>query len=463
MKLIFALGALLSSFLLAEVSLNVPAGSQAYDYLERLEALGCALPTLRSVGPQSAVDISTALSGDSARCKAPEWLLDERQVLMRPVPPTEIRADGFGAVSDRLQLVGIPASLWPLFPQRQNRPTVNGINLSTEFSLGTSSSTEEWGYAIALTPGVYFGRDVNSSLFGRFYLQEGYVKVGYHFSEFTMGRFARRFGHTRHGSLLYSSATAPMDQVEYALRPVVSSSLPFLGPMTFRAWFATQTEASGPAATKLIGAEWGVRPLRAWEVALAEVTQVGGEGVVDGRLGVSLALSSSLWIFNRFIKLSGQVLAERVTLSGPTPISLQGSLWFPRVGKTDVRFEYAKTSPQSYQDPVWLQGLTYRESPMGHPLGPDAQGAYLDIGLPPLFTWWRIELGGVYEARGVSFSGPRSPEVRIGGELSVGRRFGFSDVRVKAAFHTIRSPQYTPNTEADSLGIGAVYRYTFMY
>lgn len=454
---------LVASVSWAEVALNLSAGSQAYDYLERLEALGCAHPTLRSVGPQSAADISDALSGDFPRCKAPEWLLDERQVLMRPVPPTEIRADGFAAVSDRLQLVGLPASLWPLFSQRQNRPTVSGVNLSTEFSFGASSSTERWGYAIGLTPGVYFGRDTNSNLFGRFYLQEGYLKVGFQFSEMTVGRFGRRFGHFRHGSLLYSGAMAPMDQIEFAVRPVVPSSLPFLGPTTFRAWFATQTELVGPAVTKLVGAEWGIRPLRAWELSLAEITQVGGDGVVDGRLGVSLALSSSVWVFNRFAKLSGQVLAERLTLSGPPPVSFQSALWFPRLASTDISIEFARTALQSYQDPVWLQGLTYREAPLGHPLGPDALGAYLDVGLPPMFTWWRTELVGLYESRGVSLSGARSPETRVGGEVSVGRRFGFSDVRLKIAFHSIQNPQFVPNTEADSLGVGAVYRYTFMY
>ncbi len=459
----FLAAVLIASVSQAEVSLNVPAGSQAYEYLERLEALGCALPTLRSVGPQSAADISAALGGSSARCKAPEWLLDERQVLVRPIPPTEIRVDGFGAVSDRVQLVGLPAFLWPLFPQRQNRPTVNGMNLSTELALGMSSSSEVWGYAVAVTPGWYFGRDSNSSLFGRFYVQEGYFKLGHRFSELTVGRFSRRFGHSRHGSLLYSGAMAPMDQLEYALRPVVPSSLSFLGPTTFRAWFATQSESVGPASTKLLGAEWGMRPLRAWELALAEVTQVGGEGVVDGRVGVSLALSSSLWMFNRLVKLSGQTLIERLTVPGPTPFSFQGGLWFPNIGNTSVSFEFAKTSAQSYQDPVWVQGLTYRDSPLGHPLGPDAQGAYLDIGLPPLFTWWRAELAGLYESRGVSLSGARAPETRVGGELSVGRRFGLSDIRLKVAFHSIQSPQSIPNTEADSLGLGAVYRYTFMY
>jgi hypothetical protein len=462
----YVCGVLAASNAFADIATDLSAGSQGYSYVEKLEALGCALPTLRSIGPQSSFDIQAAVEGDieNSSCKAPEWLLDERQVLLQPVPPAEVRLDGFSAVEDRVALVGIPATLWPLFPLRHNRPTVNGINLSSEISLGTRSQTQGWGYAIAITPGFFLGRDTNTAFLGRFYIQEGYAKVGMGFAELLVGRYARRFGEVKHGSLLYSSAMAPLDTVEAVLRPVVPSGFfSFLGPTSVRAWLASQSENTGIRETLLFGAEWAFRPTRAWEFSLAQLAQFGGATGVPTPGNLSVAVNSSFWAFKKHLKLYGQFLAERL-LAGPgTPISYSGGLWFPKLGRWDLRLEAARTGAQSYQHPVWTQGLTYRGAPLGHPLGPDSQGLYLDVGLPPIATWWRSELGLVYEARGLSLAGATQSETRYGVQATLGRRFGLSDIHLKAAFHRLQNPQYVSGEEADLLGLGLVYRYTFLY
>lgn len=471
---------LFSPHLFATASQNVPSGNGSYSVVDKLEALGCAYPTFRSLGPQSFFDIRSAIDLPSEKvCNAPEWLLDERQLLLRPLWMPEFRSDGFVGPDDRLDLRGLSASLWPLFPLRQNRPTVNGVNLSNEIALSMRTGTEEWGYALSVTPGFYAGYDIRGVLLGRFYLQEGYAKISYGFSELTVGRYARRFGEARHGTLLYSGAAAPLDVIEYTLRPIVpGGGGAFLGPVSFRTWIGSQGgDDIAVPGTALWGIEFGLRPLSWWEIAFAELVQFGGAGSPAASVGdylsfplgfgasadrnISLALTTSVWFPRHWAKVYGQVLANQVGDGGAPSASFLVGLWAPKLGKWDFRVEYARTSAGAYQHPFWTQGLTFRGAPLGHPLGSDGEGAYFDIGLPPLFTWWHSEIGAIYEARGISLAGTQVPEQRYGVSLSTGRRFGYSDIEARAVYHQVHGAQYVPGQIADVFGVGALYRYSF--
>ncbi len=459
----FFAGFFLTAFAFGTASQNVPAGTGIYSYLDKLEALGCAYPTFRALGPQAFFDIQSALGKEvsGSGCSAPEWLLDERQLLVRPAWLPEFRSDGFVGPDDLLRFKGMSASLWPLFPQRQNRPTLNGVNLSNELALSMRTGTQTWGYALSATPGFYAGYDIRGVLLGRFYLQEAYVKLGYGFSELLVGRYARRFGDARHGSLLYSGAAAPLDVIEYALRPMVPpGTFSFLGPVSLRTWIGNQggAELAVPWAT-FWGLEWGLRPLQAWELAFAQLLQFGGNGA--NRPGnLTLAASTGIWLPRNRAKLYGQVLLSRVGESGVGPSFLAG-LWLPKLWRWDFRAEFVVIAKGAYQHPFWTQGLTYRGSSLGHPLGPDAQGLYFDVGLPPIFTWWHSDVGFLYEVRGLSLQGSEAPEKRYGVALTTGRRFGYSDIEAKAVYHQVHSFGYQSGQIADVFGVGATYRYAF--
>jgi hypothetical protein len=469
----------------AEVSPYLSSYSGAYENVEKLEALGCAYPTFRALGPQSFYDVRAALDWDAERtaCDAPEWLMDERQILIRPALALELRSDGFSALDDSVQLPGISASLWPTFPMRQNRPNANGVNLSNELFLSGRSGGQTMGYAASATPGFYAGYDTGGAVLGRFYLQEAYVKVGFGYSEISFGRYARRFGDARHGSLLFSGASAPLDTFEYALRPYVfGGPLQYLGPFSLRTWLGNQGDSAEVPGTQLWGFELGARPFSWWEFAFAQLFQFGGVGApylglgetltqliggggsgLSGRRHASLALYSGFWGPKHFVKGYGQVLWNRLGDSVSAPFSFQAGLWFPKLNKWDLRLEYARTGSGAYEHPFWRQGLTYAGSTLGHPLGPDGEGIYLDVGLPPISTWWHSEIGGLVESRRLTPGAGQATEKRWGITAAVQRRFGLSDLSLKLAYHQVTGSQYVNGSNIQVLGVGATFRYTFLY
>ncbi len=487
MRLARALGWLLlvGTAVHAQVTPFVPSGTAAYHHLEKLEALGCAYPTFRVLGPQSFSDLRAAVDWDSQNtsCAAPEWLLDERQLLLRPSPAAELSSVGFGAADDFIPLNGISARLWPMFPAREGRPSFNGLNLANELFIAASSGNADWGYAVAVTPGFFVGYDVDTSLNARFYLQEFQLKLGYGFAELTYGRYGRRFGNTRHGSVLFSAASAPVEVIEFGLRPIVLGGvLSHLGPVSFRTYLGGQGTSAYVPETRLWGVELGLRPFRWWEIGFTELFQFGGSGAPSLSVGETLqmalggggtglanrrnalvALHMGFWAPNHAAKLYGQILWDRVGDGNGGGSAGMAGLWFPKVGRWDFRLELARTGRQTYTHPIWKQGLTVRNSPLGHPLGPDAQGIYFDVGIPPIATWWHSEVGLLYEARSMNPPPGQATETRYGVFLSTGRRWGLSDLGITLAYHQVHGTQYLPGQIADVFGIGGQFRYTFFY
>ncbi len=466
----------------ASITPNVPSGSRAGEFVDKLEALGCAYPTFRSLGPQSYADVRAALdwNPDTTGCEAPEWLLDERQLLIQPsyLPQLDVSVNAIPA--DAVLLRNLPATVWPLFPQRENRALYSGVTMNTEVHLSGRGGGETLGYAMSATPGWAMGFD--TALRARLYLQEAYFKVGFGFSEMTVGRYGLRFGETKHGSLLFSGASAPLDLVEYALRPVVlGGAFSGLGPFSVRTFLTGYGADVSMPYSKLWGVEIGLRPFHWWEIAFAEVFQFGGVGSpslalgevaqmalagggtsLSGRRNASLILNMAFWAPARFTKLYGQILWSRAgDVSGSTP-SYLGGVWFPKLTGWDARFEYVHTAVTAYQHPIWTQGMTYRGGPLGHVLGPDGEGAYLDIGLPPIAKWWRSEVGLLYEARQIHPGAGLATETRYGVSLAVNRRWKLADVGLVMAYHQVHGAQYTPGVIADNFGAGMTLRYAFL-
>src|SRR4051812_28401489 len=77
---------------------DVPASSPVYEYLDRLEAYGCALPTFRAMRPLPYGNLFHAIPGQKVQtdengeqsqaapadaCAAPKWLLKMRELIRR--------------------------------------------------------------------------------------------------------------------------------------------------------------------------------------------------------------------------------------------------------------------------------------------------------------------------------------------------------------------------------------------
>ena len=462
------------------MTVPLPTGARANAYVEKLEALGCAYPTLRVLGPQSSGDLRAAVNWNeqSTACNAPEWLLDERTILLRPLPIAELRAEILGVPNDLVSLRGMAASLYPSFATRENRWVGRGGVVATEITVGMQNNARSWGYAISATPGFTAVSDFGSSTFARFYLQDFSLKLGMGFSELSFSRQLRRFGDTAHGALLYSAAAAPVDALEYSLRPVVGPGfLQYLGPVQFRTWVGGQSVTSGLQDTRLWGVEFALRPLRSLELGFAEVFQFGGTpsapGVGDflampflvgdaAKRAATVALHLGWWVPGHWAKVYGQVLWDKLGEASASGPSFLGGVWLPRLGRADFRFEIVSTDVSAYTHPTWTQGLSYRGSTLGHPLGPDALGVYADIEAPAIALWWRPQLRFALEHRARSIAGPGRPERRLGGAFELHRRWRFADFSLYVGYQNIQNAGYVSGQVDEALAAGLRLRYSFL-
>jgi hypothetical protein len=484
--LLFLLWATVAPDAQAKISANTPSYLPSYEDLDRLEAYGCAYPTYRALTPQASYDLHTAFVADSEEkpCQAPEWLLQERLFDARYPQPNELRIESVWLHNDLTPLLGTEALVTPLFPLRENRTTFNGPNLYTELTANTEVSLGEFGLALSATPGWLGALDDYRHFDGRFYLHEGYVKAGYRWAELTFGRMALRFGETAHGSLLLSAATQPIDLISFAIRPhLLGSFLDYLGPFTFETFLTPPATSAFVDNARLWGVEMGIRPFSWFELSLLELYQFGGDGVpgldlgeflrmlpygggsdLNARRNRNLGVDLAFWLPGHSAKLYSQLMFDNLDAVSnwlDRDMSVLTGLWLPRLGSWDLRLEYVHTVPDAYLSALYKQGFTYDSSILGHPLGPDAQGVYLDAGLPA-WALWRPTVGILYEQRGIHLSGQVSPESRYGFTAGAKKRWSAVEFDLQLAYHLIKNPLYEADAATPSaFAAFASWRYTF--
>ena len=479
------LGLFVSFSVQARTSTNVPAYFPNYDYLDRLEAFGCAYPTFRQFFPQTQYDLRSALAPDAEDqpCQAPSWLLKERQLLNRYPLQNDVRAEMVWLHNDLTPLLGTESAVTPLFDLRQNRTTFNGPNLYSEIHANAETQFGELGLGLSATPGWVGALDDYHALDGRFYLEEGYVKVGYHWTEVLLGRIGLRFGSTAHGSLLLSAAASPLDLVKFAVRPhLLGWIFDYLGPVAFETWVTQPVASQFVNGDRFWALQLGMRPFRWFELAFIEIFQFGGQGMpglgfsdflkmipygggsdLTGKRERTFATHLSFWFPQHLARLYTQFsFGELRSLGGDLSYLL--GLWFPRVGAADLRVEYIHTAPNAYQSATWQQGLTYQNSPLGSPLGPGGRGLYIDVGIPD-WEEWRPTVGFVHEARGVDSSAALAvaplPETRYGGTARLQKRWTAIEADVRLSYQLIQNPLYQQAPSVNAVAGYTSFRYSF--
>jgi hypothetical protein len=459
---------------------NIPVSDPIYEYLDRLEAFNCAYSTLRVFGPQTHQDLIAAVyvTEDQDRCEAPEWLLRERQILTRPLYALRVENRTVAVPDDFLLLSGTGGLISPVVPLREGRDTLGGVTSGTEILAQTGTQLSRVAIAAGVRPGWVGFIPEAVGMRGRFYLQEGYVKLGYGWSELTWGRVGLRFGQTKHGSLLFSGAAAPMDLIKYTLRPVVPGFAKFLGPVSVDAWWGRQDRRGLSQGANLAAIQLAMRPLHWLELGWAELFQFGGPLVptmtlgdfarmalylrddrLDLRRSRSMATHLGIWFPKRTAKLYTQTLFS--SLHSADDFSFLLGLWFPRVGSTQLRFEWVHTGQEPYHQSLFPNGLAYENSPLGHPLGPDGTGLYADFEFL-LFDQWRVEVGAQYESRGPGNSiAGRAAERRWGTSLTARKRWFEMELEASVVFQNSRNAGYQPGVTQDSLGAATRFSYSF--
>lgn len=477
-KTIFSL--LFSTIAIAKVAVYVPTGLPTYGFVEKLEAYGCAKPTLRVLAPLSHPELQSALiSDEKAECQAPEWLLLEREVLKFPIQPGEVKVR-LVTEYDRVPLLGQDASAHVPFNQLEGRTSFSGQQIYGEVFLG-SQGGQDFGFAASITPGFVGALDDTSHLQGRFYLHEGYLKVGYHQVELLYGRLHPEFGYTQHGSLFLSHDSKPQNMIKFSVRPhLLGTPFYLLGPFSFETWISGLGDASTRADSKLWASAIAFRPWTFLELGWLHAVQFGGAGApslefndvlktffysrapaLDQKRRESTAFHFGIWGPKKIAKVYTQLFFNQPgAVSGwlADDMALLAGLWFPKMGEAELRLEYVHVPPAIYAHSVWRQGWSTDGTSLGHGIGSDGEALYLDLGLPPISTW-RPTLSFAYEARNRSELTGLAMESRFGGGVKALKRWDKMELGAELKYQSITNFHYSLGENRNAIDLYTELRY----
>lgn len=469
---------------LAVVTPNVPIGSNYYDVVDQLEAYGCGYSTFRIVRPQTFEDLRNAVyvNKDEDGCQAPSWLLKERSVIFRQAYIPRVLIHSLFSDGDELPLLGTEARLFPTFPLRQGRPTYQGGNIFTEIELSSGGGGDgDFGYAVAWTLGWVGSYKNYQSFLGRLYSQDAYVKAGYKWTELLVGRLGVQFGGAKHGQLLLSGINDPITMAKFSVRPHFWANwLKWLGPISFDTWVGLLGESSFVNESKVWAITLGMRPAKWLEFAILQLYQFGGDTAPNLDVGDlfqmlyysgadklatkrnrSLGVAVDVWAPNQSAKLYTQLYWSELGEIRNwflDDISTLLGLWVPRLGSFDFRAEFVNTVPNAYKHSFWRQGLTREGSSLGHPLGPDAKGAYVDIGVSSLGDF-RPVLGVLWETRNQMQSSGLATETRYGAGLSLQKRWSRTRLVAQLQVHSVKNHQYIVGNDNEVFAFNSVLEY----
>jgi len=453
----------------ASISNDVPPILPNGEWVDRIEAHGCSARTFRAFQPQSHGDLLEALLlYAESDCQGPQWLLEEREILGRSYLQSEARLFTLLAADRPLGLLGQEASVDPYQPMREGRRAYGGSQIYGELNLNSQMvSGSEWGIALSVTPGFLLAHQNTSRLFNKFYLQEGYVKLGYRRTELVVGRIPERFGEAKNGNLILSGAHKPLDMIKFEVRPHWIKHLSFLGPVTFQSWLSPDKSEQGRRNASLWALQLGMRPFTFFEFGLLNLMHIGGEGsqsLTGSQRHQSTATHLAFWGPHQDFKLYHQLFFGKLNRMEnwiSNDLSYLVGLWFPKVGEGDIRIEWANIRDRAYSDLHYSQGWTYSGSSLGHPLGNSSQGFYLDAGLP-LIEKWRPEIFFSFEERNRSQLAGLLTETRWSSGLGAVKRFQAIEIEGQIKAQRIENRDYVRHAPEWEGGFFGFLRYSFL-
>lgn len=470
---------------IAKISNDVPPILPHVNWVDRIESHGCAFFTFRAFQPQSHGDLLEALTPFAEMdCLGPDWLLLERQLLGRPQLQSEVRVFSLLGQYESLSLLGQSARIDPLQSLREGRPVTQGPQIYTELNLNSQLvSRSEWGLAMSITPGWLLTYEDLERVLGKVYLQEGYIKGGYRRTEIIFGRLSERFGEAKYGNLLLSGAQKPLNVLKFSVRPHWIEPLSFMGPMTFQTWVGTDQSKTGRKDATLWALQWGARPFTFLEFGILNLMQFGGAGSssldfsdylkmliassdpdLEDRRHQSFATHLGVWGPQQKVKLYQQFLFGKLRRPSQwfsEDVSWLVGLWFPKIGAGDLRFEWVNTRNTAYSHPIYTQGWSHDQTPLGHPIGNGGQAIYADVSLP-LIENWRPQVGISFEERNRDQLFNVSNETRWGGALSAIRRVRAFEWDLELKGQHVRNKNYESNEERWEVGGFVSFRYSFL-
>lgn len=456
------------AFAEAVASSQVPLDSWVYPALDKLSALGLVDSSLQGNRPYTRYevarqteaalatarhrDLTPAISGLLMHLEAElaDTLNDLRSdsvagyLKFREAQLDYIYKDGEDAV---IAGHGILASQFPLNYnnygldyRKQNAQLI----LQGEARLGSS-------LLVDLRPLLsYANGDDNSEadlslLEGRVVLQLGGLEI-------SAGRQSLWWGQGRHGSLVLTNNSKPMDMVR--LTNPVPGMLPwvlkYLGPFRFDLFWSRLEEDRAVAEPYFAGIRLDLKPLPWIELGASRTIMFGGEGrpdvgwddfitILGGKnLSGSEDTSNSvaamdarlrlpfLWGAEIYGEYGGEDEADHFIAAA----AWMAGVYLPQIEPTQrlsLRLEYADFSkidnlaPPWYRHGIYRSGYTYDGKILGHHVGGAAKDTYLEIEAL-LSNSLTLTLGFDYEERG--FDQPVLEKYRLG---SLAVLWGFAE------------------------------------
>ncbi|MCB0406188.1 MAG: hypothetical protein KDD51_15510 [Bdellovibrionales bacterium] len=444
----------LAPSLYAVTPVLVPADSEIYPLFDRLDSYQCLRQTLRLLKPQTYADLRRGIFlPEGTECRAPVHLLQRTRVLEPASLANTVGVRAFLSRLDLLSLPGMGAVVSPTFPLRDGRPTVDGANLLLEAAIAAGGAGS-LGFSVGATAGYAGGWVGYDALVGNVYLNQAYIKVHYEKLELLYGRIQPGFGDARHGTLLFSRATHPISMFRLSLRPVTLGDLGLFG---FDVWWGQQDNETAVDYSHLLGLAFALRPTHWLEFGVQQLHQFGGIGapVMDlsnffrlffyatdpGYSDSVFAFHMNLWLFEHYAKLYTQWLVRDFQQESSFLVGLA----LPRVGMLGFNLEYVQTGTQAYSHSFWTQGLSYKRTPLGHPLGNGARGFYADVDIDTR-SEWEPSIGVRYEERARNVA---APETRYGAGAALRRKWDRYDVQLAVHYDRVSNHLFTPNLNDD--------------
>ena len=316
-------------------------------------------------------------------------------------------------------LGSIDAVVNPILANREGRPLSDGSN----FLVGSLHHFESSWIAIGAQPELQSSVTHAGTTSIRGTLQEAELRVLYRNFALDLGRAPVRWGQALTGSLMTSANSPPLNQLRISNEQLLTLPwlLHYLGPAKFSLFYSDLGDEQNFPGAYFVGYKASIAPGSRLELGASVYSKSGGHGAPAG--------SFTARLLDLFPFLDASNYANKVGLRGVFEFSdryagMDGRLRFPgarglemygevllndfdvrRLGSvfwedaghvfgvsvprlsTDGRLsgslEYHHTGNRYYEHFQYLSGQTLQRMLIGDPLGPDAQGAYAQLG------WYR--------------------------------------------------------------------------
>ncbi|MBU4484778.1 capsule assembly Wzi family protein, partial [bacterium] len=242
-------------------------------------------------------------------------------------------------------------------------------------------------------------------------LHKGYVKTGVPYLEVEVGRDELAWGQGEFGGYMFTNNARPMDMVKVTNTKYFHFPwyLKYLGDFKYTFVYSNLGPEYDRKYSSMIAYKLSGKPASFAEYGFAYGVIMGGEGapnmsMLDYTREVFGAMPQIAATGNAFSNKFG-VVDARFRIPPAWGLELYGEMfmddsksdlrilfwdqaafktgiYLPRLGSLNdlgLRIEHKHSSPITYRHSGWASGYALNENIIGDPIGPDADGVYMDI------------------------------------------------------------------------------------